>query len=172
MRGFIGVIVHRRKLRMVFEFVVIRNCDWTCCSRYQLSPPMYLLLDMFRINSQVNAITIGTVLDRYGPRVTAIMGSTFFALGSLLFGLGSECNSQIHPSWWQPSTLIFQATSLWALADLSSSSVLCSCPTLSPGTAAKFCLFWPARSTHPHLYSYYTDWHTNTAGKSLLTPFS
>ena len=39
---------------------------------------------------QVNAITIGTVLDRYGPKVTAIIGSLFFALGTLLFALGSD----------------------------------------------------------------------------------
>lgn len=42
-------------------------------------------------NLQVNAVTIGMVLDHYGPRLTAILGSFFFAVGTFLFGIGSDC---------------------------------------------------------------------------------
>jgi hypothetical protein len=51
---------------------------------------MYDLPSCDKVTVQVNAITIGSILDHYGPRVTAITGALFFALGTLLFGFGTE----------------------------------------------------------------------------------
>jgi len=40
------------------------------------------------------ALPAGSLLDRYGPRTTTIVGSAIFLLGNLLFALGRETGGQ------------------------------------------------------------------------------
>ena len=45
-------------------------------------------------DNQGCALPAGSLLDRYGPRTTTIVGSAIFLLGNLLFALGSEKGGQ------------------------------------------------------------------------------
>jgi MFS family permease len=42
------------------------------------------------VSTNVVALPVGTILDRYGPRVSGIMGACFVTLGSLLFAFSKE----------------------------------------------------------------------------------
>jgi hypothetical protein len=42
------------------------------------------------VATNVSALPVGTILDKYGPRVCGIIGCVFLSLGALLFGLSSS----------------------------------------------------------------------------------
>ena len=44
------------------------------------------------VSTNVAALPIGTILDRYGPRVCGIIGSIFLLIGALLFSFASQIN--------------------------------------------------------------------------------
>ncbi|KAI9800507.1 MAG: hypothetical protein M1825_004055 [Sarcosagium campestre] len=46
-----------------------------------------LMFTVAAVATNVCALPVGTILDRYGPRVTGIIGSILIAVGCLLFGL-------------------------------------------------------------------------------------
>jgi len=42
------------------------------------------------VSTNVVALPVGTILDRFGPRVSGILGAFFITLGSLLFAFSKE----------------------------------------------------------------------------------
>ncbi len=42
------------------------------------------------VGSNISAVPVGILLDRYGPRVASIVGGTLIGIGSLIFGLASR----------------------------------------------------------------------------------
>lgn len=42
------------------------------------------------VSTNVAALPVGTILDRYGPRVCSLMGSLFLTIGTLLFSFASQ----------------------------------------------------------------------------------
>ena len=49
-----------------------------------------LMFTIAAVSTNVAALPIGAILDRYGPRVCGIIGSVFLAIGAALFGLASS----------------------------------------------------------------------------------
>jgi multisubunit Na+/H+ antiporter MnhC subunit len=49
-----------------------------------------LMFTIAAVSTNVAALPIGTILDRYGPRVCGIIGSTFLAVGAALFSLAAR----------------------------------------------------------------------------------
>ncbi len=47
------------------------------------------------VSTNVAALPIGTILDRYGPRVCGIIGSVFLATGALLFSFASQVKGDL-----------------------------------------------------------------------------
>ncbi|KAK5950693.1 hypothetical protein OHC33_008360 [Knufia fluminis] len=51
-----------------------------------------LMFTIAAVSTNVAALPIGTILDRYGPRVCGIIGSTLLALGALLFAFAGQAS--------------------------------------------------------------------------------
>jgi MFS family permease len=50
------------------------------------SPRLNFFFAIASTTCNVSALPVGTILDRYGPRVCAVLGSVFLAAGALLMG--------------------------------------------------------------------------------------
>lgn len=55
-----------------------------------------LMFTIAAVSTNVAALPIGTILDRYGPRVCGIIGSTLLALGALLFAFAGQAYRHLH----------------------------------------------------------------------------
>ena len=49
-----------------------------------------LMFTVAAVSTNVVALPVGTILDRYGPRVSGILGAIFIALGSVLFAFAAD----------------------------------------------------------------------------------
>ena len=57
---------------------------------YQQEIRLNLMFTIAAVSTNVAALPIGTILDKYGPRVCGIIGSICIAIGALLFSFGSH----------------------------------------------------------------------------------
>ncbi|RMZ86932.1 hypothetical protein DV736_g5836, partial [Chaetothyriales sp. CBS 134916] len=57
---------------------------------YQQEIRLNLMFTVAAVSTNVAALPIGTILDRYGPRVCGIIGSIFLFIGACLFSAGSR----------------------------------------------------------------------------------
>lgn len=57
---------------------------------YQQEIRLNLMFTVAAVSTNVAALPIGTVLDRYGPRVCGIIGSILLSIGALLFGFAKR----------------------------------------------------------------------------------
>ncbi|KAJ9664146.1 hypothetical protein H2198_000364 [Neophaeococcomyces mojaviensis] len=57
---------------------------------YQQEIRLNLMFTIAAVSTNVAALPIGTILDRYGPRVCGIIGSICIAIGTLLFSFASR----------------------------------------------------------------------------------
>ncbi|RMZ81899.1 hypothetical protein DV738_g1950, partial [Chaetothyriales sp. CBS 135597] len=57
---------------------------------YQQEIRLNLMFTIAAVSTNVAALPIGTILDRYGPRVCGIIGSVLLAAGACLFSAGSQ----------------------------------------------------------------------------------
>lgn len=57
---------------------------------YQQEIRLNLMFTVAAVSTNVAALPIGTILDKYGPRVCGVIGSIFLATGALLFSFASE----------------------------------------------------------------------------------
>jgi multisubunit Na+/H+ antiporter MnhC subunit len=60
---------------------------------YKQELRLNLMFTIAAVSTNVAALPIGTILDRYGPRACGIIGSIFLATGALLFSFASEVSS-------------------------------------------------------------------------------
>ncbi|KAI1609156.1 MFS transporter, LAT3 family, solute carrier family 43, member 3 [Exophiala viscosa] len=60
---------------------------------YQQEIRLNLMFTVAAVSTNVAALPIGTILDKYGPRVCGIIGSIFLTTGALLFSFASKVNS-------------------------------------------------------------------------------
>ena len=57
---------------------------------YQQEIRLNLMFTVAAVSTNVAALPIGTILDRYGPRVCGIIGSLFLFIGAILFSFASK----------------------------------------------------------------------------------
>lgn len=57
---------------------------------YKQELRLNLMFTIAAVSTNVAALPIGTILDRYGPRVCGIIGSVFLTAGALLFSFASQ----------------------------------------------------------------------------------
>ncbi|KAK5451944.1 hypothetical protein LTS15_007667 [Exophiala xenobiotica] len=62
---------------------------------YQQEIRLNLMFTVAAVSTNVAALPIGTILDRYGPRVCGIIGSIFLLVGALLFSFATEVNGDL-----------------------------------------------------------------------------
>jgi MFS family permease len=55
-----------------------------------LNPRLNLMFTIAAVATNVCALPVGTILDKYGPRVSGIIGSVCIAIGALLFAFSKE----------------------------------------------------------------------------------
>ncbi|KAK1810396.1 hypothetical protein LTR12_015239 [Friedmanniomyces endolithicus] len=60
---------------------------WVC---YEQELRLNLMFTVAAVSTNVAALPIGTVLDRYGPRIASIVGTFFLTLGALFFALAED----------------------------------------------------------------------------------
>ena len=60
---------------------------------YKQELRLNLMFTIAAVSTNVAALPIGTILDRYGPRVCGILGSIFLAIGALLFSFAFKVTS-------------------------------------------------------------------------------
>jgi hypothetical protein len=60
---------------------------------YKQELRLNLMFTIAAVSTNVAALPIGTILDRYGPRACGIIGSIFLATGALLFSFASQVTS-------------------------------------------------------------------------------
>ena len=60
---------------------------------YKQEIRLNLMFTIAAVSTNVAALPIGTILDRYGPRICGILGSIFLAIGALLFSFASKITS-------------------------------------------------------------------------------
>jgi MFS family permease len=60
---------------------------------YQQEIRLNLMFTIAAVSTNVAALPIGTILDRYGPRVCGIIGSVLLLIGALLFSFASKITS-------------------------------------------------------------------------------
>ncbi|KAK0251085.1 hypothetical protein B0A54_00026 [Friedmanniomyces endolithicus] len=60
---------------------------WVC---YEQELRLNLMFTVAAVSTNVAALPIGTVLDRYGPRVASIVGTFFLTLGALFFAFAED----------------------------------------------------------------------------------
>ncbi|KAF1955094.1 MFS general substrate transporter [Byssothecium circinans] len=49
-----------------------------------------LMFTVAAVSTNVVALPVGTILDRYGPRVSGLIGATFITIGTILFALAQD----------------------------------------------------------------------------------
>lgn len=57
---------------------------------YQQDLRLNLMFTIAAVSTNVVALPVGTILDRYGPRVSGILGSIFIMVGALLFAFARQ----------------------------------------------------------------------------------
>ncbi|KAF2748494.1 MFS general substrate transporter [Sporormia fimetaria CBS 119925] len=57
---------------------------------YKQDLRLNLMFTIAAVSTNVVALPVGTILDRYGPRVSGIMGAFFIALGAVLFAFARD----------------------------------------------------------------------------------
>ena len=57
---------------------------------YKQEIRLNLMFTVAAVSTNVAALPIGTILDRYGPRTCGLLGSIFLTIGALLFSFASE----------------------------------------------------------------------------------
>ena len=57
---------------------------------YQQEIRLNLMFTVAAVSTNVAALPIGTILDRYGPRVCGIIGSVFLFVGAMLFSFAKQ----------------------------------------------------------------------------------
>jgi MFS family permease len=62
---------------------------------YQQEIRLNLMFTVAAVSTNVAALPIGTILDRYGPRVCGIIGSILLCIGALLFSFASEVDGDL-----------------------------------------------------------------------------
>lgn len=62
---------------------------------YQQEIRLNLMFTVAAVSTNVAALPIGTILDRYGPRVCGIIGSIFLATGASLFSFASKASGDL-----------------------------------------------------------------------------
>ncbi|KAK6387386.1 uncharacterized protein PV06_04969 [Exophiala oligosperma] len=62
---------------------------------YQQEIRLNLMFTVAAVSTNVAALPIGTILDRYGPRVCGIIGSIFLLVGSLLFSFAAKVGGDL-----------------------------------------------------------------------------
>lgn len=62
---------------------------------YQQEIRLNLMFTVAAVSTNVAALPIGTILDRYGPRVCGIIGSVFLLIGSLLFSFAGKVSGDL-----------------------------------------------------------------------------
>ena len=60
---------------------------------YKQEIRLNLMFTVAAVSTNVAALPIGTILDRYGPRVCGIIGSVLLTIGALLFSFASKIHS-------------------------------------------------------------------------------
>ncbi|KAK0307433.1 hypothetical protein LTR82_015941 [Friedmanniomyces endolithicus] len=60
---------------------------WVC---YEQELRLNLMFTVAAVSTNVAALPIGTVLDRYGPRIASIVGTFFLTLGALFFAFAED----------------------------------------------------------------------------------
>nr|POF15342.1 protein fmp42 [Quercus suber] len=60
---------------------------WVC---YEQELRLNLMFTIAAVSTNVCALPVGTILDRYGPRVASIVGTFFLALGALFMAFASD----------------------------------------------------------------------------------
>ncbi|RMZ75449.1 hypothetical protein DV737_g5295, partial [Chaetothyriales sp. CBS 132003] len=63
---------------------------------YQQEIRLNLMFTVAAVSTNVAALPIGTILDRYGPRVCGIIGSFFLFVGACLFSAGSTAEADLY----------------------------------------------------------------------------
>jgi MFS family permease len=74
-------VCFEQDLRCVFECALLRSGQLT-----DHIPRLNFFFAIASTTCNVSALPVGTILDRYGPRVCAVLGSVFLAAGALLMG--------------------------------------------------------------------------------------
>ncbi|ETI19962.1 hypothetical protein G647_08977 [Cladophialophora carrionii CBS 160.54] len=62
---------------------------------YQQEIRLNLMFTVAAVSTNVAALPIGTILDKYGPRVCGIIGSIFLLIGALLFSFASQVGGDL-----------------------------------------------------------------------------
>ncbi|WPH01695.1 protein fmp42 [Acrodontium crateriforme] len=65
----------------------LKDGVWIC---YEQELRLNLMFTVAAVSTNVCALPVGTILDRYGPRVASLIGTVFLALGSLLFAFAGD----------------------------------------------------------------------------------
>jgi len=73
---------------------ISKNYGMACApaSRRRVDPKrrLNLMFTVAAVSTNVAALPVGTILDRYGPRTTSIIGALSIALGAVLFAFASQ----------------------------------------------------------------------------------
>ncbi|KAK6433939.1 hypothetical protein LTR95_009876 [Oleoguttula sp. CCFEE 5521] len=65
----------------------LRDGVWVC---YEQELRLNLMFTVAAVSTNVCALPVGTVLDRYGPRIASLVGVAFLTLGSLFMAFAAE----------------------------------------------------------------------------------
>ena len=85
----VGEGVYREYCSNLEEWTLGAGAGETC---YEQEIRLNLMFTIAAVATNVCALPVGTVLDKYGPRVSGIVGSVLLGIGSLLFALAEQAS--------------------------------------------------------------------------------